>query len=118
MRSVSLMTLPAWSSLSRFDAVISSHEKSPPDYTLKFVMVGEVAVGKSSILDVLAGVKLDNNREPTVGIEFNMLRGVGDPVNPMSALGSAIITSPIPANEAMIPAIVGFVNNEICRSPA
>lgn len=66
--------------------LISRHETAPADYTVKYVIVGEVAVGKSSILDVLSGESFITNREPTVGIEFFMLRGVGDPVKPLAAL--------------------------------
>ena len=55
------------------------------DYMLKFVVIGEPFVGKSSILDVVAGEAFTKNRQPTVGIEFHMLRGTGDPVEQQDA---------------------------------
>ena len=66
--------------------LVFRNEQIPVDYTLKFVVVGEPFVGKSSILDVLSEDGIRSSREPTVGIEFYMLRGIGDPVEPMTAI--------------------------------
>jgi len=66
--------------------LISNSKDELADYTLKLVVVGEPFVGKSSILDVLAGQRMIEHREPTIGIEFHLLRGIGDAIEPMTAL--------------------------------
>ena len=66
--------------------LISNNQGALPDYTLKVVIVGEPYVGKSSILDVVAGKTMIGNREPTIGMEFYLLHAIGDPDEQMEQM--------------------------------
>lgn len=66
--------------------LISKDDKTPSDYTVKFVVVGEPGAGKSSAMSVISGSTFGVSHDPTIGIEFFMLRGVGDPVDTLTAI--------------------------------
>ena len=66
--------------------LISRDDANPIDYTLKYVIVGEPYVGKSSMIDVVSNDRGITNREPTVGIEFYILKGLGDAVTASLAM--------------------------------
>lgn len=63
----------------------SSVKDDTYDYLVKLVIVGEPSVGKSSVLGVLNGEAFSRTREATIGIEFSMLRAIGDPIEPASS---------------------------------
>jgi len=56
--------------------LIPKDSKTSLDYTIKCVLVGEPFVGKSTILDILSGEEFRFCRNPTIGIEFNVLHGI------------------------------------------
>ena len=67
-------------------ARIVDNQRGAYDYTLKWIVVGEPFAGKSSIVDRVAEDKFLSGKEPTVGIDFQTLRGVGDPLEPLPAM--------------------------------
>lgn len=52
------------------------------DYVVKCIFVGEPFTGKSSLISNLAQEHWNNEREPTIGLDFHSFNAVGFPPNP------------------------------------